>query len=442
MFSIVIVSYVILFDHYRIENPDDAWSLSFAYNYTDKGITNDPNFGASHGGVQFFGIIHAYCYGFFLDIFGWNRANSHLISTALILLSLLLFFFILRKMDYHKEVILGCVFLLSILEPTLSCAYRARPEALVLFFIMLSLFAAVHQKYLLSGFLAVLCFEIHPMGSISFVYIVSYIFAIKLNQHLTQTQLLAITKWFTIGIAAGGLVYILLHHRHFHSIVTDVSKSASAPGSNNSFYFYFFKTKYLRHIPELIIFVISFVMYFRYRKVLSRRSFSIISATFLIIFSFIFPRANYNYVILYYPALILILTEVSVFVRKQNYLYIMFLILLIPQYAFVYYTNYNFNLDYFLQKLNKNISQQPQYPIIGTANSWFALKDQNYYCRFETPEDLSYLIDDSFYFITSTVNPDYTRINNYVDSVYSQDTIQIFKSGRDQYYIALCKRKM
>ena len=435
----IIAIYYFIFGIYRAENPDDAWTISFFYNFLHKHIVNDPLFGAPHGGVQYFGIIQAYIYGPFLDAFGWTRDNIYLISSALILASMLIWVFILKKLRFPLETIGGLVCIFLMLETTLSTAFRSRPEALLLLSSSIALLFTTYNRYFWAGLFCMLSFEIYPIGVISFAYVAAGFLHQYLKNENRKKYLLSSSAFMMAGVVLGIAIYLGLHHQYLCTIVSTISKASNASFVNNSVIAYFFETQYLRHIPELLLIVLSIVLYFLKKMYLGGNLFTIIFLSITAIFAAIFPRENYQYVVLYFPAFTLMFVDLATRLKKSILLYSFFLILLLPQYAIIYHKNHDSNLPSFLRAISSAIPND-KLPVVGTANSWFAFKDRTFYSHFQ-PEYFAKLPLDSFYFITNTSTSDSGPGMDYVRKNFEQRTLSDFSYCHEHFVISQCSKR-
>jgi hypothetical protein len=374
--------YILLHGIYRPENMDDAVFLSFAHNYVVRGIEGDLCFGAragsgGYGGVTFFGKTFTYLYGYLLNFLGWTKDHAHLISTFLVFFSALTWVAILKQLGFTRRLTAFFCLALLIVEPFFSAANQARPDALIFFLATLVLLCFVRGWFVAAGFLATVSLEIHPVGIISFLWATSAAMAMLLSP--PQSRRLTGSKMglqLAMGMAIGVLYYLALHHRNLVAL-SGVVAGGNVGGVYSILIEYFFKTKYHRHLPEFALFL-SCALWFL-RKGLYRNN-RFIPAFILaaLAFATIIRRPSFMYMIYIYPSLLLLVLWTFEGSRHLRTIAILWLVYLLPQYAFVYAQNHDWNLSKYLANVQQAVPSD-RTPVVGRPNDWFAFMNRSFY---------------------------------------------------------------
>ncbi len=382
-FSIAIVlTYFLLHDIYRPNNYDDPGFLSFVYNYFNRGIAHDVVFGSTHqdgySGLVLFGKTCGYLYGSVLSLVGWTRSNSHLISIVLVSLSAFLWYRIIFELKFSLRVALFFPLVLLLLEPSFGAANQARSDALCFFLLSLSLLLFIKRSYLLSGLIAMVSFEVHPVGISTLFYILAVALARRGAMKATDNKPVRSFFFFAFGIFLGALYYYLLHRNDLSLLFTTL-----AGGNRGGFEIipilteYFFKTKYYRHIPELILIIGCAGVFIarRYWRKNRLPAFFFLAACAI---ALVIRRPNFMYMIFLYPAFLLVILYVFHAAGRIRLIMVMILIYLIPQYAYVYFQNRNFDFPRYIGKVMSSVPDD-SLAVIGSPNDWFAFQDRDFY---------------------------------------------------------------
>jgi hypothetical protein len=377
---VVVVTYVALHDIYRPENHDDACSLSYAYSYVHHGITHDVHFGNRMGGqngVSIAGRIWARIYGHTLDAVGWTRGASHRISIAFMVASAFVWFGIVRRLTGSATAALTFALLFLLLEPFFAAANQARPDAMTLLLASSSFLLFLHHRAVLAGVLAVAAFETHPMGLVAGVFVLAYGLAAPASERGAFVRALP-------RVALGGLIGIAGYVAMYRPELGELGSVlwGSAQGTNeptaNFLYEYFFRTKYLRHLPELLL--LAGVVFVQVRRGYFRENrFPLILLGLAIAVSVVVRRPNFMYTVYVYPAILFVMVATFHRMDRLSTLVVIFLGLLVPQYAVVWWQNRHHDLDDHLETL-RALAPAGEHPIVGSPNAWFVFKDRGFYC--------------------------------------------------------------
>jgi len=431
-FSIAIVlTYFFLHDIYRPDNYDDPGFLSFVYNYINKGISHDVVFGTNHqdgySGLVLFGKSCGYLYGSVLGLLGWTRSTSHLISIVLVLLSAFFWYRIIYKLGFSIRFALFFSLALLLLEPCFGAANQARSDALCFFLLSLALLLFIKRVYLLSGFIAMVSFEVHPVGISTFFYILAVALAPLGNIKTREKNPYRSISGFAVGIMFGAVYYYILHRNALPLLF-----STLATGNRGGFEIipilseYFFKTKYYRHIPELIL-IIGCAGIFVARKYWRKNRLAALLFLAGCAIALVIRRPNFMYMIFLYPAFLLLILYVFQESGRLRLIMVIVLIYLIPQYAFVYFQNRDFKLPRYIGKVIRVVPDDGL-PVLGSPNDWFAFQDRDFY-TLDYRKGIESLDLKEFYLIESGTyrNGEYSAARSIIRGNYLTREVGQFK---------------
>ena len=438
-FLVIILVYFLLHGKYHIENVDDPWSLTFSYNLINKGEVYDTVFLNGEGeGTSLFSMIYAYTYGSILNIIGWTKSNSHLISTFFFLSSLPLWFFIILKLGHEKYLALSFILILLLSECYFGLANQARADALTFLLVTLSFFLFLYKFYFFSGLVTMLAFENHATGSMIFFYIVIFIISHR-NEFLEDRKLLfRKIILFGLGILIGASIYLYLHYPYLVNFTKTIGERTEMTNSkhNNFILSYFFETKYYRHIPELVIIAAAIIIFIS-KKYFKENKFILLFIGFVILASIVLRRPNFNYIVYAYPSFVLLILYVADRIKKINWVLIIFLIILIPQYFYVFNLNRQYDEKAYVEKLKQSLIPEDTDVIFGSPNEWFAFIDKDFYRYTLIPvkkEVEEFVLIEENDFRTSGIKP-------YVESNYQITQLDSFNVNNEMFIINLCKKK-
>ena len=380
---LILLTYCFLHGIYRPDNMDDAWFLSFAHNHIVKGVETDSTFGSTpggggFGGVVLFGKTYTYLYGSILNAVGWTKSHAHIISLICTVFSAVCWSCLLLKNGLSRR--LSILFGLSLLlvEPYFGAANQARPDALSFLLVSAAALAFSFHRNLLAGLLSAVAIEIHPVGISAILFIAALFLSEQDAATRTWRAAVRTILWLSAGLLAGLIYYYLLHAQHLSLIATTIQQgNVGGNEVNHILVEYFFKTKYFRHIPELVAIVAAAAMFLLKRHYRDTR---LVPALFVvcILFTLIIRRPNFMYTIYVYPAFLLLILWLS---EKYNLLRVaavLLLLYLIPQYGLVYVKNRNWSMDRYIASIQKAVPEGTA-PVLGRPNDWFAFLDRPFY---------------------------------------------------------------
>jgi hypothetical protein len=372
--------YILLQERYRPNDCDDPWSLSFAYNYLHRGIETDLTFGTPHSpsAVQYFGKTYSFILGNILDVVGWTKTNGHLVSLFFMLSALFVWFHVLRELNYSKAICYSFTLSALLFDPFFTAATTARPDAFVFLMISCSLFLFLLEKHFLSMVIACVAIESHPMGLIVFFYIAAYsIF----RTFPASPQKKPAFKFPAIGagLLVGCFYFAWLHWNslsNYFSIASHYDYSFENK-IHNFLFDYFFETKYLRHIPELVLILVGLIFYFTRKIHLSDR-FMGAFVLGVVVFSLLLKRPNFHYAIFCYPAFLLLILRMAEITWDLRKTMLGLLFLLVPQYSYAYYQNHSYSIKDEIKAIGESVPHD-HLPVLGGANHWFAFYQRDFF---------------------------------------------------------------
>jgi hypothetical protein len=377
----VVALYWLVGHRYRVKHIDDAWTLSVAYNFFYKGISRDLVFENPWGGLGLFGKTYAWTYGGVLHLVGWSRENAYYLSTVVTWLAIGLWGWIIARLRFEPAVTLAVTALMLVTDPFFSAACQARVDALVFLMASLSFALFVAGRFFAAGAVAMVGMETHPMGLMALVYIAACAAAWPERLASSRRHLAAATASLGLGLAAGLGYYLVLHWEGLTGLGRVLARATAEDTSvNNYLYFYFLRTKYLRHVPELVMFVAALVVYwrkgwFRDNRFVGLFVVSVVLSTALV------RRPNFLYAVYAYPAFLLLTAYVA---RRLGVLRALVGVtagFLLLQYAAVGYRNRDFVFPTLVSELEAAVPGDGL-PVFGSHNEWFALRDRDF-LRFE-----------------------------------------------------------
>lgn len=402
---------------------DDGWSLSYLYNYVNHGVTSDLNFGDPMNGVRFFGKSHACLVGFVLNHIGWTRSNGHILSILFIGCALISWLFILKKLDYSLELSFSFVSASFLLDPFFTAATSTRMEAFEFLLIALAMMCLLRQWYESAMIITWLAIESHPIGVIAFFYLAAVFFSSpSLRRSFLKKKTsgsLRILTTFLLGFFG----FILLHHETLGQLQSLLSRKNMPPDlkAYGPLFYYFFETKYYRHLPELALFGAALLVFIKkgfYR--LDR--FTFILLILLTTAAIIIRRPNFHYAIFFYPALLILLLRTSEALGRLKGIIILLLLLLLPQYLYVYANNHSFNFEKQVEILRTTVPNDGL-PVLGNGNDWFSFFHRPFY-YYNYLGDYTkigltefYLVEDADYRVN------YGSMKKWITSQFSETTV-------------------
>jgi hypothetical protein len=375
----ILLTYAFLHMHYRPNDVDDGWSLSYLYNYFYKGITTDLNFGDPFNGVQFFGKFHALLVAFILELLGWTRTNGHLLSIFFMGTALVLWFFILRSLGYSRTLALSFLFTASLLDPFFTAATSTRLEAFEFLLITLAMTAFLLRWWMASMLITWLAIESHPIGVMAFFYMGAAWAASPSLRSAFQKRLPLNLIKISFGFFTGACSFTLLHYEVLTQI-PGLLFQKNLPGHIKSYgplFDYFFLTKYLRHLPELLLFATALILFLR-KRIYLQEKFTWLFLISMAAAALLIRRPNFHYALFLYPSLLLLLLSTAEALKRLPLILLGLWLFLVPQYFLAYVQNRSYDFQKQVRTLSATIPDDPL-PVLANANEWFAFYHRPYY---------------------------------------------------------------
>ena len=437
----IICNYIFLYDIYRPHNVDDAWFLAFAYNYFQFGEVLDSTFnGGTTEGLLFFRKTGALFYGHILNKIGWDYGKAQFLSSLLMAGSGWFWFLALRRLNFKTNERIAFLLLFFFMEFSFAAATSLRYESLILFFQSAALLLLLKKRYFLVGLVSSIAIEAHPIAVLNLAYLVGILASNQSQNNKPDLTYQLKSNKHTIIYFSLGCVFGLAYYFYLHPVSsTDLYKflylnSIQGVGGHYDtklgiLGLYFFTTKYLRHIPELIIIIIALYLFIN-NRIQKDRMFILVWVFLLIVLSFLRPIFTYAAII--FPAFIVLVVSSFQTIRKLNLLLLIFVCLMIPQYSTVYYFNHDWDRNTYFAEVESFVPNDGL-PVVGSAMSWFALKKRKnfksgvypFYSHKKPEWQEAYLVEDKFYRNDGA----YRGAKDYFNKNYSFSTIKTSKQS-------------
>ncbi|MBQ9344240.1 MAG: hypothetical protein IJT88_03380 [Kiritimatiellae bacterium] len=378
-----VLVYVCLHGIYRPDNLDDAWFLSCAHNHVVNGIERDVVFATvpgvnGYGGVMLFGKSFTWLYGTVLRVVGWTKCAAHLLSTLWVVCGAACWGAILVKLGFTRRLALFLGAALLLVEPCFGAANQARPDALSWLLVSGAFLAFLCRRCFWAGLLAAVAIEIHPVGLAAFLYMASAVVARALGRGQGKPMPLADFLWLCAGVGAGFAYYLALHASSLGLLPQILGQGNASDGAWSNFLFsYFFKTKYYRHLFELVAILLC-AGFLVWRRQGREQPFVLVFFGAALLFSLIIRRPSFMYVVYVYPAFLLLLFWTFERQGRLGLAACLLLVFLLPQYAFVWSRNHDWDMDAYLAQVRALVPQDDS-PVVGRPNDWFAFPERTFY---------------------------------------------------------------
>jgi len=424
------VLYVPFHNKYRTMYIDNAWTLSWAWNYWTSGEVYDTVFGLTEGtggGSALFSRTYVFIYGAVATIFGWSRPVAYGLSTVLLIGSAALWTRILKNRGYDRSTVLWFVLLMLFLETYYGMAHKARVDSLAFFLLSLSFCLFDMRRYLWSGLFLAIAVETHPFAAVGIFWIIAHIMAFPPDISGNTAYWVKKMALFAAGGIIGIIYYLGLHYPYLGDLlyVENYYKG-------NALWSYYFKYAYSwRHWPELALILISLAV-----QAISGRwntnRFSILLLFSSVVGSILLRRSNYHYVVFLYPGAILLILDA--FRNKKMRVSLLAAILLVQgsQYVWLFWSQRDFSWNDYLADVNTLVGKGNNDFIYGPSSSWFALKDRDFhaYGYFMRERMAQKDLPDRLYVL---VGEDYIRDGSYLSEIVggSYTIISLGNNGRD-----------
>ncbi|MFO7735475.1 MAG: hypothetical protein R6W70_04585 [bacterium] len=428
-FITVISSYILLYGIYRINYMDTAWTLSFAWNYLRHGIRSDIVFRPPENTVTLlFGRTMHVFYGNILDITGWSRNNTTLISTFFIFLSAVIWYSILRNMGKTHLFASAFAAVFLMMRKTLISAHLGRPEAMTLFVISLALLLFIKKKFFLSFFLCTVAVEIHSIGITGFFYIIPTAFFMRKKLFFPKKDLKNTLIKAGMGIFAGILYYLAFHFRDLsmQSLSYIFDNSHSFNGYKAPFHGYLHRHFYNYSVEFVLLSVLTSVFFiFRlYRKMVFP---SLIFAS-IALSSLIIGRPNGFYAVMAMPALVFFLLSISESLKAEVFLLIA-VVLVFSTHVYEHYKTFRGYNSTKLTEKTKEAMPEDKIPVTALSDFWFTFRDasERRFIPVSRQNDYKKNFPEEIYFIKTDFwekrKHSYRKLKTFLDENYEKKLI-------------------
>lgn len=443
--GIYLVCFLIIFFtlklNYRLDEVDDTWWVSFAYNYLHHHTTSDVIGGTDvvSSGVQHFGKTYVFLIGSFLNFFGWTKTNGYLLSLIFMIAGLGTWYFTLRRFQYSQELCAAFCVVGLLLDPYFSAIVSDRTESFVFLISSLSLLLFVHDRYFEAAALSWVGLETHPIGAVAYFLMGAAFWARRSTVLSAPPRLSRLLARGGAGFVVGFLYYLLLHPHGLLQLPRGLLSSNQLHNEpvQNFLFDYYFHSKYNRHWAELAFMVFCAWKFFK-TGVFKKDPFVIPLFISLFLFSLIFRRPQYHYVLYFYPAFLLLAVSVFESRWKLQWMVWGFLAYLIPQYAFAYHITHRYDYNLKIREY-RSIIPANSLPLLGDADAWFAFPGRDFYFN-RYWGNIRGLKLDRFYLIR---DKDYRHKHDettaYIQKHFVPKTIGKFSMNGSDYTITLEK---
>lgn len=378
--------YVLMIPFYGLHGVDDPWTLSCYYYYLYDGYEFDRIGGGGNCAVAYFGKTPAFIYGLWAELWGWERLPMRVLSTLLVVVGSLLWGAVAWRFTRNKAFCISTVILCLLLDAFVTVAVKTRPDALVYMLSALAVLLACKRNWLLAGLSVSIAIETHPAAIIGFAIMISVWFGEK-----SRFDISYIKKYLPRLIGGGmlGIAYYLsLHFEHLSELIPFIQEASGKNLDRSFLYRHFFEAKYNRYLPNLLIFIFAYGLFYRMSAKDSELWRFLHYATFgIIIADLISGRGNSLYAVHAYPIFVLVLlTAWQATIRKPfSWLVAGSFCLMVPQYAYVFVKNHDFYFPTYISLVKQHI--QPNTVHIGHFAHWFAFtKDKpDYFYSYVPP---------------------------------------------------------
>jgi hypothetical protein len=404
---LVVAVHAALFGNYRsYSSIDNPWNLSFSYNYCIKGVETDVSFGGTlpfgmGGGTVVFGKLAAMVQCAALAPFNWSLVAANALSVTGVVLSMAAIFAFLAGQGFGRLEAATFCLALAVTEPFVMMGNLSRYEYITFFLAVCSLVLTARRHLFLAGFISVLAIEIHPIGIMAPVYVISYELSRMIETHRFRLEFNRITK-MALGGLLGLAVYFILHP-HILALLAAMSSNPGGWDVSSAHFLngYFFQQKLYRHLPELAVFAGCLLVHVRRRDYI-KWSFPLIASLATLFVGFIIRRGNYYYVpFWYFPSFLLVFLTISAAWRAVA-LPALVLFLFVPQYAVAYVWGHPYS---YLKQGELRVARSAiasrgtdltHAHIFGDYIFWPVFKDLSFEWapagKFNQPHGISYLI--------------------------------------------------
>jgi hypothetical protein len=236
---------------------------------------------------------------------------------------------------------------------------------------------------------------VQPIGIMAPIYLIAYELSRMIEIRRFRLEFNRIVK-MVLGGLLGLAVYFILHP---HILTLLAGTAGWNNGAGHFLYGYFFEARLYRHLPELAVFAVCFLVHIRRRDYL-RWPFPLIASLSTFFTGFLIPHGNYFYTpFWYFPSFLLVFLTISV-TWPAVAVPVLVLVLFVPQYAVAYVEGHKYSRQGELQVARSIIASRgtdlSHAHIFGDFIFWPVFKDLTFEwapsVMFKQPRGTSYLI--------------------------------------------------
>jgi hypothetical protein len=333
------ILYIALIGRYNAFDLDSRWFPSFSRSFWLEHIETDTfmrqAFPDGMGGVIAFGKLAGFIQGGLLSVFGWSLTAAALISTAFILLSLLLLARTCQYLGYGTNFTFCFIAFLGLTEPFVAASQRARYEFLPVFMLALALWLAARKNIVLSMFVAALATEVEPAAVVIAFAVATFLFSLNTQSKALRPPALIVR--ILLGAAAAVPVFFLLHP-HIISVFRSADWGAldkgniRVPGGFVAAYY----IVYRRHLPELALLLAAIIRCIIGNKKNLLLQWPALCGAVIFVLATILRWPNSAYFVFIAPFLCLFVMQAFYADKYRNWILAAILLFTLPQYAYRY----------------------------------------------------------------------------------------------------------
>ena len=332
----LLVFYLAMFQRYRAYDVDNPWFLSFSYDTYVEHINTDQfmnvRFPDGMDGTLLFGKLAAFVQYVLLSHFGWQQWPMAVVASSFVVLSLTMWWMLLRRLGHSDSFVLTFLVIAGLSEPFLSTANKFRYEYFSFALLSSGLLLAAYRKPFLGILIAALAVEVQPAALVGIIPV------IVLSCYMNRLTIGLLVR-LAAGLSLAGTVYVCLHQKALHLGYQLQHSNLSRSVWSGGFFASYFINRH-RHLPELIVFVIAGIFYWRKRGDISSHYLGV-SAFLMSIFSLLMPHGNASYMIFLYPFLVAMALSVPYLERKAVVIIALACTYALSQYVALAYMNRN-----------------------------------------------------------------------------------------------------
>ena len=297
------IFYSVLFQRYRAYEIDNPWYLSFSRNFWVHRFREDyflnGVFPDGMGGTEVFGRLPALIQGAFLNSMHWMPIPAMLLSTAVVLAGLWMWYLFLYSSGFSKEQSIANVLALGVTEPFVGMADRFRYEPYAFLLLATTFWLVSKGRSQLALIMGLLALEIEPAAGMVFLSVC----LLLVRSGMSWKGFFAALG---IAVLCFWAIYWILHP-HFFAILraTDWHRGAAQREVGGFLQAYFVDRK--RHLLELALLTgcaVFYARHFRQAPSMVKRMAEVVCLLSLCSFAMRWPTPAY--MVFWYPAALVV----------------------------------------------------------------------------------------------------------------------------------------